>query len=188
MKNLKMSDFKKFKVVTFDEYGLINEEQSSIIGTLEFYSLNSGIVQRIQKELEQIKDDDNAYNTFFLIKYCTNIEMDVNIQEFKNIIEYPNQNTRILLSGIQELIDSLYQDRDDIKRIEDNSKELYKKVTGQDIEEDFINKSLILKEKLNKLYNDISTAKDNKERDSILNKIIKIKDELNDLDKGEVNE
>lgn len=170
---MKLSQFKVSKKVTFVN-GVAMIEDNNINGEIEFYNIDRDRAIQIQNEVfpklgKDKKDDQFAYLVF---PFLTNIEVDIELDEFIKMVNSPS----LAFSSILEILVETINETFDI--VEKNAKIENKiNIITEKHPEAFVKEETV-EEKIARLDIELGEEKDIKKKRIIFNEISNLYKEL----------
>lgn len=170
---MKLSQFKVSKKVTFIN-GVAITEDNNINGEIEFYNLDRDRAIQIQKEVfpqlgEGKNDDKFAYLVF---PFLTNIEVDVDLEEFIQMVNSPSLAFSSVLEILVETINETFN------TLEQNSRLGEKINTVTEKHPEIFKKEETIEEKILRLDKELDMEKDFKKKRMLFNELSKLHEEL----------
>lgn len=147
--------------------------EPAINGEINFKQIDEEMIKNIrEKALDKFNkamtDEEAAY---LLIPFITDVEDDIDLDRFGNMIKNKNDIVLTLVDGVLDLFDGIIEFSAKISQIIDRSQAIQDKMPEVDIKE-------LQRQELEELYKKFAIVSDNKERDMILKRIIELKNEL----------
>lgn len=147
--------------------------ENEVNGNIKFTNINTKLAKQINEEVVQklsnkATDEEIAYKLF---PYLTDLTMDVNLNEFLEIMSEPSELIIILYSNLMKIFE-------DLINLSSKTQELTQR--AESLNEKLPSEKEIYRNKLNELYVEFEKEKDTKKRNEIINDIIQIKNKLGD--------
>ena len=172
---MKLSQFKVSKKVTFVN-GVALIDENNINGEIEFYNLDKDRAIQIQNEVfpqlgEDKNDDKFAYLVF---PFLTNIEVDIELDEFIKMVNSPS----LAFSSILEILVETINETFDI--VEKNAKLESKINTITEKHPEVFERKETIEEKITRLDNELNIETDFKKKRILFNELSNLHAELGD--------
>lgn len=186
---LKMSMFLKSKKIILEgDFATISRPTDELNGEIEIKAINQKIIKQIQEEtssnisdIEKMDTVDFAYKIFPII---TNIEMDIDLEDFKLLIDFPRKPFSLVWNLILEEITDVFDSIKSTKKINEKTENIFKenKEFIESVKEIKQHEKAIKTNKLELLYNELeNNFKDREKRDFILKQINELKEEIDNM-------
>lgn len=173
---MKISMFKGGRVLKFVA-GVLEKvrDNNKIDGEFEFYQLNKDKLNKITKIKEEVKDDDEML--YRIIPIIGSFEMDVSLEEFKDMLQIPTKQFMQVIDQVMEITKEMLDSTDTIADLKNKTDDLNSNpiIKAFKEEEQVIQEPVKSKEQiLDELYEQLSLPEiksDKEKRMAILNKI-----------------
>lgn len=167
--NMRISTLKSGRICKFIAGVLEKVRDNKINGEFEIYSINKEIVNKVAELREKIKDETELF--YNIIPIISNVEMDVSLQEFKDMMDCPSNQFIEFINQIISVVGEMFGTSKTIANLNNTVKNLKSELPKPEE----LNKTK--EELLNNLYSQLSTPEiksDKDKRMAILDKINKL--------------